>query len=812
MRERNRAVARAHSWTPFAVVLAATAASTLVAAALHARVSGSDFLFVYIPPITVASYLSGRPAGLAAALLSVLSARYFILPPPLSFSMPGHTASVLGLFALAALAGALAFGPRDARRAAGRAADRTARLQAITAALSRAVTPDQVAEAVVEHGIRALGAQAGSMALLAEDGETLEVVRSVGYPEPLEEKWRRFSRVAPAAVADAVRTGQVVSAESGDDLAARSPLFEAVPGSLRGGAHAAVPLLLHGRAVGALCVNFPERRRFDQEDLNFMMALGHQCAQAVERARLYAREHRVAETLQRAFLPASLTQVPGSEVHATYVPGTSESEVGGDWYDVFRLADGRLALSVGDVVGRGLRAAVVMGQLRQSIRAAALEGHGPAGVLDRAGAVLRLTYEHEGMATAVFGVFDPIASAFAYAAAGHPAPILARPDGRVEVLASGGLPLGFEFRTPPSWTVDLPPGSLLVLYTDGLTEARRNPQAGEARLLAAVRSELAARSADPSRAIVERVLAGARAPDDIAVVTLARSPAPVDRLDLTVPAEPASLRLVRHALQQLGTSVGLEQDRIDALTIALGEAVNNVIEHAYGVTGGTVHLRARRDGDVLVVEVEDHGRWRMERADERGGRGLHIMRALVDAVEVDAGRAGTTVRLELSLARRPGPPQAAPTPREDSRATGPGPVAPAPERGAAAARAIGEPGVGSVRVVAEVPVVDVVGEIDLTHARRFQAVLERAASMARSALIVSLAGASYFDSQALQVLLLFGRRLVANRRSLLLVAPRAAALRRLLDVVDAAAAFPLFESVEDAVAAARSKPASLPPP
>jgi anti-anti-sigma factor len=114
--------------------------------------------------------------------------------------------------------------------------------------------------------------------------------------------------------------------------------------------------------------------------------------------------------------------------------------------------------------------------------------------------------------------------------------------------------------------------------------------------------------------------------------------------------------------------------------------------------------------------------------------------------------------------------------------------------------------------VEEVPVIDTVGEIDLTHARRFQAVLERAASVARSTVIVSLAGASYFDSQALQVLLLFGRRLTANRRSLLLVAPRAAALRRLLDVVDVAGAFPLFESVEDALAAARSKPASLPPP
>ncbi len=122
------------------------------------------------------------------------------------------------------------------------------------------------------------------------------------------------------------------------------------------------------------------------------VAAEQRARQAAECAQLYEHEHRVAETLQQAFLPAALPDVPGVKIDAVYVPGTSDSEVGGDWYDVFRLPDGRIACSVGDAVGSGLPAALIMGQVRQSIRAAALESSDPSGVLDRAGQVLRLTY------------------------------------------------------------------------------------------------------------------------------------------------------------------------------------------------------------------------------------------------------------------------------------------------------------------------------------------------------------------------------------------------------------------------------------
>jgi len=125
-------------------------------------------------------------------------------------------------------------------------------------------------------------------------------------------------------------------------------------------------------------------------------------------------------------------------ISAHYIPGTETADVGGDWYDVFRLPNNRIALSVGDVVGRGLTAAAMMGQIRQTIRAMALAGYAPSRVLWEAGAVLRLTHEREGMATAIFGILDPDELTFTYAAAGHPPPIVVVPDGDIHELREGG--------------------------------------------------------------------------------------------------------------------------------------------------------------------------------------------------------------------------------------------------------------------------------------------------------------------------------------------------------------------------------------
>lgn len=125
----------------------------------------------------------------------------------------------------------------------------------------------------------------------------------------------------------------------------------------------------------------------------------------------------------------------------------------------------------------------------------------------------------------------------------------------------------------------------------------------------------------------------------------------LDRLDLTVPADPSVLRPIRQSLRRLATDLGLDQERCEALIVAVGEAVSNAIEHAYLAAPGSIHLRARRRGVVLVVEVRDHGRWRQVAAGERRGHGLELMRGFADEVKIRTSARGTTVRLTLALPR-----------------------------------------------------------------------------------------------------------------------------------------------------------------
>jgi hypothetical protein len=189
---------------------------------------------------------------------------------------------------------------REARHAAERSADRTARLQRVTAALAGALTPAEVAEVVMREGVEALGASAGTLCLLDEESGELEVVRSEGLPRHMVDAWRRFSLDAGVPLAEAARTGDPVLLTTREELAARYP---ALVTTLKHHAWAAVPLLADGRALGAIGLSFVEARHFADEDRDFLLAIGRQCAGTLERARLYERERRArgeAEAASRA--------------------------------------------------------------------------------------------------------------------------------------------------------------------------------------------------------------------------------------------------------------------------------------------------------------------------------------------------------------------------------------------------------------------------------------------------------------------------------------------------------------------------------
>jgi serine phosphatase RsbU (regulator of sigma subunit) len=224
--------------------------------------------------------------------------------------------------------------------------------------------------------------------------------------------------------------------------------------------------------IGALSVSWPEPRGFTDDDRRFLGTVAAQCAQAIERARLYERQRTVAGALQQAILPERLPVVPGVELAARYQPTPLEAavHVGGDWYDAFLLADGRLGLAVGDVCGHGLAAAAIMGTLRNALRAYAFEGHDPAAVIEALNELLVGTSDHE-LATAVYAVLD--GDRLSWCGAGHPPLAVLGSDGVPRLLnASTGPLLGLAGSAYRAESVQLRPGDTVVAYTDGLIEHR----------------------------------------------------------------------------------------------------------------------------------------------------------------------------------------------------------------------------------------------------------------------------------------------------------------------------------------------------
>ncbi len=264
----------------------------------------------------------------------------------------------------------------------------------------------------------------------------------------------------------------------------------------------AVDLVLTGDVTGVLALDFEEP--VPGRDEPYLGALAGQCAIALERARLYERERSTAVTLQRSLLPASLPEVPGVELAASFRAGSAEADVGGDWYDVFALPDGRLVLVVGDVMGKGVRAAAGMGRLRSALRALAHANPLPEAVLTGLDRVFTATEDQDQIATLVYLLVNPVARRAAVGAAGH-LPLVLRRSGRAPELVdagSGSTPLGWP-EPRHQRTLELGPGDVLLGLTDGLVERRgQDLDEGLAELLAVVGT-----AEEPLDRMVERVAA-----------------------------------------------------------------------------------------------------------------------------------------------------------------------------------------------------------------------------------------------------------------------------------------------------------------
>src|SRR5829696_1970639 len=339
-----------------------------------------------------------------------------------------------------------------ARAEAEAVAETIQRLQRITDVALRHLSLDDLLRALLAEISDILEVEGAAIGLLDGTGNTLVIEATYGYAQTVERGFR-------VALGEGF-TGRIASTGKPAVVATAAGI-----GSLLG-----VPLRNDGRTLGVLHVGTKRSREFSSEDTSLLQLAADRAALAIEHARSYERERGVVETLQRSLIPEQLPRLPGLEMAARYQPGGPRADVGGDWYDAIALEGGQVGLAMGDVVGHGLEAASLMGQLRNALRAYALEEHPPGLVVEKLDTLVQ-SLEQGRMATLLYLVVDADLSRATFASAGHLPPLLVGPDGNARfVEEAASVPLGVMPGGYDEAVVEIEPGSTLVLYTDGLVE------------------------------------------------------------------------------------------------------------------------------------------------------------------------------------------------------------------------------------------------------------------------------------------------------------------------------------------------------
>ncbi|PKW09704.1 PAS domain S-box-containing protein [Streptomyces sp. 1222.5] len=427
----------------------------------------------------------------------------------------------------------------------------------------------------------------------------------------------------------------------------------------------AVPLIARGIVLGVVSLwRSRNSEPFEDGDAAVAQELSSRAAVCIDNARRFTQQQNTALTLQRSLLPSALSDLPAVEVACRYLPASGEPGLGGDWFDVIPLSGARVALVVGDVVGHGIHAAASMGRLRAAARTLASLDLEPDEVVARLDDLVSLlageleanaddnpsAIEQVLGATCLYAVYDPVSQRCSLARAGHPAPVVSTPDGEVTVLdLPAGPPLGLGGLPFETYDLDLPEGSLLTLYTDGLLEAG----VGDVdTALDHLRTCLAATTESlehTCHAVVEALLPKGHLPTDDVALLIARTRVlrPQNVASWELPLEATSAARAREL-----TTAKLDEWGLSELAFTTELVASELVTNTYRYAAGPVTLRLIRT-DTLICEVSDtsHTSPHLRRAlsTDEGGRGLFLVAQLTERWGTRYTHDGKTVWTEQPL-------------------------------------------------------------------------------------------------------------------------------------------------------------------